>query len=1207
MKPETEQYPSSSPTSPNLHSQDIQDITTKAYDRFERGLLPSTDAGRIANGVLEYWFGTEDPWDVSYSHRGGIWFRGGTRVDQEVTQQFGDFTEKILEGEYQELEDTPHGKLALILASDQFTRHIFRGSAKMFSGDHLAIQWAQSLIASQLDKALAPVERLFVYFALEHSEDIQVVLQSMISIGALIEACHPTHKGRFQRMFRVAKQHHDLLKKFGRYPHRNALLGRVSTPEEEAFLSKTRFAFVHSVKARDTEEKNAADTFATDVANEDVLLPEKGDDSRRLNILVLHSFRQNARVMRSRTRKMRKSLEDIADLTFANAPLPYAPKGEVKEAVLAAFGKLRDTEHQRCWWNASEDNSVYHGIELSFAYIDYLCRNYGPFDGIIGFSQGGALAGLLAAMQPFDSVAFRFAICISGFPSRAEAHRALLEPASIEIPSLHVVGSNDILVDPERTLSLSKSFKEPVVIQHDGGHFVPDRWPLEEIKDFVSQFCHEERILQPDDIVVEGLSVEQKCAYIRQSDQPFAMLRHLSEASSKAILSAEQIQTLFREGEVPSLSDCLCGVRLLKSHFASLEGSDNEAFRTLGTALLQAHSDEKVYLRYLLSLTLFSLPIAEVLVEEIPLQLGWKALQGLVWEVHYAQRDENAEHPGAEALAELCGLDFARFAEKCQGLHNRVVSLFRRQLQEDLELLKRLEAAPESALKTGQSKGLWPSDCALYAPKRRSSIDKVTGFARDIAYALNPLRPAKAVGDIEEGADPLGYTKQIANRLYRKALGALRTALRQLSLQYADHQYTQRRHWFLEKERTSLDPIETPLAAAILYPEPEPVLPSTAEALEPLFAWLATNQHVHEPTAFSRGTLLPDGRLDLCKQVVGPDGIQPLLQSMKVNTQVKRLLLGNNIVGDEGAKAISAYIKSGDSILDIWYIAGNDFSHRGIQYVADALAEDKQVRHLWLKRNPIGVEGAKHIGELLAKNDTLEVLDLVNCGILDDGLKYIVDGLMQNQRLEHLYLCANGLGMESVGPLVEYLKHGSGLKTLFLSCNRLGPEGAKRLSEGLLQDRSLERLSLSSNRLGPEGTRYICEALKEHPTLLHLDLGYMRGTDVLGERGNFIGDEGAFHVADLIASHPVLRSVDLLHNDISQTGFNALLSTLRENRHLVNLRITQFRHAHNEYAKEELKSLLARNRSLVKDERELREKVLQPTHIEEILSVYRTK
>jgi hypothetical protein len=222
-----------------------------------------------------------------------------------------------------------------------------------------------------------------------------------------------------------------------------------------------------------------------------------------LKILVLHSFRQNGSILRRATKKLASDLKPFATLHYANAPLSYSPTGEMHQELLKAFGTLPEVSYQRQWWNASPGNKIYHHLDVSFHYLDQLFKAEGPFDGIIGFSQGGALTGILCAMlaqqrngnstelssnSTISNISFKFAILISGFPSRADAHQHLMKPNSITgIPSLHILGNKDDLVDNERTRSLAACFENSLLIEHSGGHFTPGKWPNAAILDFVIQ------------------------------------------------------------------------------------------------------------------------------------------------------------------------------------------------------------------------------------------------------------------------------------------------------------------------------------------------------------------------------------------------------------------------------------------------------------------------------------------------------------------------------------------------------------------------------------------------------------------------------------------------------------------------------------------------------------------------------------------------
>ena len=252
----------------------------------------------------------------------------------------------------------------------------------------------------------------------------------------------------------------------------DAALGRADTPAESAFLARPEFTALFMRSQLPSQARPAGETSALDADDEPRADMEKHarpaarPGAARLKILALHGFRQNGEVFRKRTRKMRLALEDIADLTFVTSPLPYAPTGDTREATLAAFGYIPDYPAQRVWWLSSDDNREYEGFDTSLAFLETVFREQGPFDGVLGFAQGGTLAAVLAAMQPHPIIAFRFAICLSAFPSRAEAHAAYMAKGSIALPSIHALGLSDILVTHDRSLRLS--IVQRIVGNHGG-------------------------------------------------------------------------------------------------------------------------------------------------------------------------------------------------------------------------------------------------------------------------------------------------------------------------------------------------------------------------------------------------------------------------------------------------------------------------------------------------------------------------------------------------------------------------------------------------------------------------------------------------------------------------------------------------------------------------------------------------------------------
>ncbi|MBL8305860.1 MAG: DUF924 domain-containing protein [Rubrivivax sp.] len=176
--------------------------------------------------VLAFWFGepaTEAPRDA--------WFRKDAGFDADVRTRFGATLEAALAGGLRDWDATPPTALARIVVLDQFTRNAFRDTPRAFAGDALALAAAQALVARGDDRSLGPWQRLFVYLPFEHAEDL-AMQQSALELFAALGRAHPATAD----LLTWARKHHDVVARFGRFPHRNAILGRASTAEEEAFL-----------------------------------------------------------------------------------------------------------------------------------------------------------------------------------------------------------------------------------------------------------------------------------------------------------------------------------------------------------------------------------------------------------------------------------------------------------------------------------------------------------------------------------------------------------------------------------------------------------------------------------------------------------------------------------------------------------------------------------------------------------------------------------------------------------------------------------------------------------------------------------------------------------------------------------------------------------------------------------------------------------
>ena len=183
--------------------------------------------------VLAFWFG-----DPPSAQPRGEWFRKDAAFDAQVQQRFGAALELALAGGLRQWDAEPAGALARIVMLDQFTRNAFRGTPRAFAGDPLALAAARELVRGGGDRLLSPLQRWFAYLPFEHAEDLAAQAQS-IALFTALAAEHPaTEEARIW-----AVKHREVVQRFGRYPHRNAVLGRASTAQEEAFLREPGSSF----------------------------------------------------------------------------------------------------------------------------------------------------------------------------------------------------------------------------------------------------------------------------------------------------------------------------------------------------------------------------------------------------------------------------------------------------------------------------------------------------------------------------------------------------------------------------------------------------------------------------------------------------------------------------------------------------------------------------------------------------------------------------------------------------------------------------------------------------------------------------------------------------------------------------------------------------------------------------------------------------
>ena len=190
---------------------------------------------KLAQAILQFWFGTADL--STNVKRRKAWFVKDPVFDEEIRSRFLGTWESAAEGTFQSWLQNPLECLALVILLDQFPRNLFRGDPRAFATDEAALAAAQHGVLQGFDRALPPVARTFLYLPFEHSEQLHDQRRSI----ELFESMEVIPE--MSETIRYAQRHYEIIARFGRFPHRNAALGRQSTFEEEAFLNTPGSSF----------------------------------------------------------------------------------------------------------------------------------------------------------------------------------------------------------------------------------------------------------------------------------------------------------------------------------------------------------------------------------------------------------------------------------------------------------------------------------------------------------------------------------------------------------------------------------------------------------------------------------------------------------------------------------------------------------------------------------------------------------------------------------------------------------------------------------------------------------------------------------------------------------------------------------------------------------------------------------------------------
>lgn len=193
--------------------------------------------------IIEFWFGSNPNDSAVAKEKSPLWWSKSPQADDEVRRRFENLVTKAAAGELSDWQTTPQGRLALILLTDQFPRNIYRDTPKAFAYDPKALAECLDGIARGLDLKLRPIERVFFYLPLEHSESLEHQQQSVKQFRELVNGVGADQKDVFAEYLDFAVRHRNIIERFGRFPHRNKILGRESTAEEAAFLAEPGSSF----------------------------------------------------------------------------------------------------------------------------------------------------------------------------------------------------------------------------------------------------------------------------------------------------------------------------------------------------------------------------------------------------------------------------------------------------------------------------------------------------------------------------------------------------------------------------------------------------------------------------------------------------------------------------------------------------------------------------------------------------------------------------------------------------------------------------------------------------------------------------------------------------------------------------------------------------------------------------------------------------
>lgn len=195
------------------------------------------------DSVLAFWFGDGTTASDIARQQKPMWWGKSEALDAEIEERFSGLVDAVAGAELEHWRESANGLLAATICCDQFPRNIYRGTAKSFAFDDKALLLAQQAVASSQVADLERIQRVFIYLPYEHSEDLEMQVEAVRLFSELESAAPAEEKDLFGGYLDFARRHFEIIERFGRFPHRNEILGRRTTDEEREFLKQPGSSF----------------------------------------------------------------------------------------------------------------------------------------------------------------------------------------------------------------------------------------------------------------------------------------------------------------------------------------------------------------------------------------------------------------------------------------------------------------------------------------------------------------------------------------------------------------------------------------------------------------------------------------------------------------------------------------------------------------------------------------------------------------------------------------------------------------------------------------------------------------------------------------------------------------------------------------------------------------------------------------------------